>query len=168
MSWWARKLGIDCEIQGRLTEPFELLLRANDWAGAARAWDEIGCPYETALALGEGDEAAQKRALDIFTRLGAEPAAARLRKELRAKGVKDLPKAVRPSTKENPAGLTNRQLDVLRALSEGLSDAEIASRLFISPRTASHHVSAILGKLGVQSRTEAAAAAHKLGIGSQK
>jgi len=168
LAWWARKLSIDMPLPDALPEPHERLLLHGDWAGAARAWDRIGCPYEQALALAEGDEAAQKEALRIFADLGAEPAAALLRRELRAKGVKDLPKGARPSTKGNPAGLTNRQLAVLEALASGLSDAEIATRLFISPRTASHHVSAILGKLGVQSRTEAAAAAHELGIGRQK
>jgi DNA-binding CsgD family transcriptional regulator/tetratricopeptide (TPR) repeat protein len=165
LSGWARKLGAVEEAEGELPEPYELLLRHGDWAGAARAWERIGCPYEAALALAEGDEGAQKEALEIFTKLGAEPAAARLRKDLRARGVKDLPKVARQSTKSNPAGLTNRQLVVLEALSDGLSDAEIAARLFISPRTVSHHVSAILGKLDVQSRTEAAMAARKLGIG---
>lgn len=168
LSWWARKLGVESEVEGELPEPYELLLRRGDWAGAARAWRSIGCPYEAALALAEGDEAAQKEALRMLLKLGAGPAAARLQKELRAKGVKDLPKGERRSTRRNPAGLTNRQLDVLGALCDGLSDAEIATRLFISPRTVSHHVSAILGKLGVQSRTEAAAAAYKLGIGNQK
>lgn len=164
LSWWARQLGLADDPGGALPRPYVLLLREADWAGAAKAWEEIGCPYEAALALGEGDEAARKKALATFTELGAEPAAARLRRELRAQGVKDLPKAARKSTKRNPAGLTNRQLAVLEALTDGLSDAEIATRLFISPRTANHHVSAILGKLGVQSRTEAAAAARKLGI----
>jgi ATP/maltotriose-dependent transcriptional regulator MalT len=168
LSWWARKLGLRDEAPAELPEPHELLLHEGDWAAAARAWEEIGCPYEAALALTEGDAAAQKKALQIFTELGAEPATARLRKALRDKGIKDLPKAARQSTKSNPAGLTNRQLDVLEALCDGLSDAEIATRLFISPRTANHHVSAILGKLGVQSRTEAISVAYKLGIGSQK
>jgi DNA-binding CsgD family transcriptional regulator len=168
LSWWAQKLGIDTEIAAELPEPYDRLLRHGDWAGAARAWEALGCPYEAALALAEGDEAAQKQALAKFQALGAVPAAARLQKELRARGVRDLPKGARRSTRNNPAGLTNRQLAVLEALSDGLSDAEIAARLFISPRTASHHVSAILGKLGVQSRTEAVAAAHKLSIGREK
>ena len=168
LGWWAKKLGIETEIAGELPEPYERLLRHGDWAGAASAWEAIGCPYEAALALAEGDDAAQKKALQKFRALGAEPAAARLQRELRARGVRDLPKGARRSTKRNPAGLTDRQLAVLEALSGGLSDAEIAARLFISPRTASHHVSAILGKLGVQSRTEAVAAAHRLGIGREK
>lgn len=165
LCWWARKLRIECEIPGDLPEPHDLLLRSGDWAGAARAWEAIGCPYETALCLADGDEPAQKIALEIFTGLGAEPAESRLRKKLRAKGVKDLPKVARQSTKNNPAGLTNRQLVVLEALSGGLTDAEIAAQLFISARTVSHHVSAILGKLGVRSRNEAAAVARKIGLG---
>jgi len=169
LSWWLRKLGLeDAPPAIDLPGPYDLLLGKGDWAGAARAWQTLGCPYEAALALAEGDAAAQKTALDRFTRLGAEPAAAKLRKNLRAQGVRDLPVKARRSTRENPAGLTNRQLAVLRALAAGLSDGEIAARLFISPRTVGHHVSAILGKLGVQSRTEAAVAAAKLGIGDKK
>ena len=56
----------------------------------------------------------------------------------------------------NPAGLTNRQIEILRMLSTGISNAEIAQRLVVSPRTVDHHVSAILQKLGVRSRREAA------------
>ena len=167
LSWWARKLGIPDETDSHLREPHDLLLCKGDWAGAARAWEGMGCPYERALALAEGDIPAQKEALRIFIDLGAEPAAAGVRRELRAQGVKDLPREARRSTKNNPAGLTNRQLAVLQALMDGLSDADIAARLFISPRTASHHVSAILSKLGAQSRNEAAATARKLGMGSE-
>lgn len=166
LCWWLHKLGIDSEFAGELARPHDLLLRRGDWSGAAEAWNDIGCPYEVALALSEGNENARKKALQIFTDLGAEPAAAKLRKDLRAQGVKNLPGQSRQSTLKNPAGLTNRQLSVLAALSEGLSNAEIATRLFISPRTVDHHVSAILGKLGVQSRTEAAIVARDMGINS--
>lgn len=164
---WSRMLGSDAARLDDLPEPYELLLNRGDWAGAADAWRRIGCPYEAALALAEGDEAAQREALQDFTELGAEPAAAKLRRELRGKGIRNLPTRARRSTRDNPAGLTNRQLAVLRALADGLSDAEIAARLFISPRTVSHHVSAILGKLEVRSRAEAAAVARKLGIDAE-
>lgn len=167
LAWWARKLRITTDSVEGLPEPYDLLLNRGDWSGAADAWRDIGCPYEMALALGEGDEAAQRGALQAFTDLGAEPAAAKLRRELRDKGVRNLPSGARRSTRDNPAGLTNRQLAVLRALAEGLSDAEIAARLFISTRTVSHHVSAILGKLDVRSRSEAAAVARKLGIDTE-
>ena len=68
-----------------------------------------------------------------------------------------------PATRANPAGLTARQLDVLALLADGLSNADIAARLVISPKTADHHVSAILAKLDVRTRGEAAAVARRLG-----
>jgi DNA-binding NarL/FixJ family response regulator len=68
------------------------------------------------------------------------------------------------ATAANPAGLTTRQVEVLGLLVEGLSDAEIAARLSLSAKTVGHHVSAVLAKLGIGSRREAAAAARRLGI----
>ena len=64
----------------------------------------------------------------------------------------------------NPAGLTQREAEVLALLAEGLRNAEIAERLFLTPKTVSHHLSAIYAKLGVSSRTEAARAASQFGI----
>jgi DNA-binding NarL/FixJ family response regulator len=62
----------------------------------------------------------------------------------------------------NQAGLTPRQLEVLQLMTEGFSNAEIASQLFTSPKTAEHHVSAVLSKLGVHSRAQAIRAAYSL------
>jgi DNA-binding NarL/FixJ family response regulator len=67
----------------------------------------------------------------------------------------------RPSTRANPAGLTAREVEVLDLLVEGLRNAEIAERLVITEKTAGHHVSAILGKLGVRSRHDAARVARE-------
>jgi len=68
----------------------------------------------------------------------------------------------RATTRANAAGLTARQLEVLALLGDGLTNAELAERLFISPKTADHHVSAILAKLGVRNRRDAADAARRL------
>ena len=108
-------------------------------------------------ALADGDASARIRAVEILEKLGAGPALERLRKSLRESGVRRIPRGPRPSTKENPAGLTNRQLEVLAFIAEGSSNAEIADRLFISAKTVDHHVSAILAKLGVRTRAEAVA-----------
>jgi DNA-binding NarL/FixJ family response regulator len=61
-------------------------------------------------------------------------------------------------------GLTGRELEVLRLVAAGRSNRDIANELFISPKTASVHVSNILGKLGAASRGAAAAKAHTLGL----
>ena len=68
-----------------------------------------------------------------------------------------------PGTLINPAGLTDRQLEILRLVATGLSNAEIAQQMVLSPRTVDHHVSAILGKLGVPTRRDAAVWAARLG-----
>jgi DNA-binding CsgD family transcriptional regulator/tetratricopeptide (TPR) repeat protein len=146
-------------LPARVAAPY-----AGGWRHAAEAWRRIGCPYEEAEALAEGDEPAMREALAIFTALGAEPAADRLRETMRRAGLRRVPARPRASTRAAPAQLTRRQLEVLALLEDGLSNAEIARRLFISEKTAGHHVSAILQKLGAGSRGEAAAAARKLGL----
>ena len=138
---------------------------AGDWRTAAEAWRRVGDPYEEALELIEGDAEAVAVGLRTLDRLGAEPAAERARARLRELGAR-VPPRPRPETKANPAGLTARQLAVLELLRDGLTNAEIAERLVLSVRTVDHHVAAILGKLGVRSRRDAAAAAETLGVGS--
>jgi DNA-binding NarL/FixJ family response regulator len=105
--------------------------------------------------LADGDHDAQVAALEIFDRLGARPAADALRRKMQAAGA-PVPRGPRSATRENPYGLTARQADILRLLAEGLSNAEIAARLHLSPKTVEHHVSAVLAKLDVGSREEAA------------
>ena len=152
---------------GNLAEPYALQI-TGDFAGAAVAWQKIGCPYEEACALAECEDPALVRgAVATFERLGAKPALLLARRRLRARGVRDLPpvrRGPRASTRAHPAGLTQRETEVLALLVEGLRNAEIAERLYLTPKTVRHHVSAILAKLGVQTRTEAAQAATKLGL----
>jgi DNA-binding NarL/FixJ family response regulator len=73
-----------------------------------------------------------------------------------------IPRGPRPATRAHPAGLTERQVDVLGMLGEGLTNAEIAARLVVSVRTVDHHVSAVLTKLGVPTRRDAARLAGQL------
>jgi DNA-binding NarL/FixJ family response regulator len=134
------------------------------WEPAAAAWRALGRPYEEALALYGGDEAAQRQALEIFDRLGAAPAAARLRRQLRAAGSRAVPRGPIAGTRANAAGLTRRQAQVLGLIGEGMSNAEIARRLCISAKTAEHHVSAIMARLEATTRQEAAAAARARGL----
>jgi DNA-binding CsgD family transcriptional regulator len=161
---WRRRAGIDEEINAEVAPPYAAEL-AGDHQRAAAFWDELGDPYDAALALaGSDDEDALRRSLDALQELGAAPAAAIVARRLRERGARDLPRGPRLSTRQNPAGLTAREVEVLGLVADGLRNAEIAERLFLSDKTVSHHVSAILRKLDVKSRGEASAAARRRGI----
>ena len=122
-------------------------------------WERRGDPYARALELLDSGEAGPTlEALAALDDLGARPAAARARRVLRGLGVAVVPRGPVASTRANPAGLTGRQVEILHLLAAGLTNAEIAARLVVSVRTVDHHVSAVLQKLGLANRREAAAA----------
>ncbi|HEX6023144.1 MAG TPA: AAA family ATPase [Solirubrobacter sp.] len=127
----------------RLHEAEALLLRGGDRSGAQRALAEA---HETAVALGahplrEAVEALARRArLDVAATAPAPP------------------------PEDDHVGLTAREADVLRLLADGLTNREIAERLFISQKTVGSHMAHIYGKLGVHSRVEAAGRAQQLGV----
>jgi predicted ATPase/DNA-binding CsgD family transcriptional regulator len=158
LAFWRWCAGEQLSLPPWTAVPFAQQI-AGEWREAAFAWERLGCPYEQARALADGDEPAQLQALTIFEELGAAPAATVLRQEMHEKGVSGIPRGPRPATQQNPFGLTARQMEVLGLLAEGLSNKEIAARLTISPHTVEHHVTAVLAKLEVNSRQEATALA---------
>ncbi len=144
-------------------EPWAAGLRG-DWRAAAAAWEALGDPYERALELASSGEVEPTLdALRALEDLGATAAVSVVRGRLRELGVQRLPRRSHVSTRANPAGLTQRQVDVLALLADGLTNAEIADRLVLSVRTVDTHVAAILAKIGVRTRREAAAVARAWG-----
>ncbi|HEY1874428.1 MAG TPA: AAA family ATPase, partial [Steroidobacteraceae bacterium] len=143
--------------------PYGFML-AGDWQAAARAWESIGMPYEQALSLIDGSEEALRQALAILEKLGAAPLAAIARRRLRELGVRNIPRGPNHGTRANPAGLTARELEVLRLLARGCTNAQLARRLHRSPRTIEHHVCSLLEKLEVHSRAAAVAAGYSRGL----
>jgi DNA-binding CsgD family transcriptional regulator len=172
------------QLAGRLTFAAEagpeLADEADDgqalaqWDAAAAAWERAAQPYQVAAAMlraadaamtaGDRDAAAERlrRAADLADQLGARPLAEEI--GLFARNARLALGAGRDdrSAAPRPLGLTARESEVLRLVAAGRSNPEIAAELFISAKTASVHVSNILAKLGVSSRGEAAAAAHRL------
>ena len=162
---WRKRAGIEEPPHPLAAEGANRLELLGEFEAAAAMWKEIGRPYEAALALADvATEAALRCSLEILTDLGARATAALVIRRLRALGARDIPRGPRPTTRGNPAELTQRELEILQLLADGLRNATIAERLFLSERTVENHVSAILRKLGARSRTEAAADGKRLGV----
>ncbi|MFV2000491.1 MAG: AAA family ATPase [Acidimicrobiia bacterium] len=135
-------------------EPYRLMIEGA-WEDAAAVWGELGCRYEQAQCLAMGPPDRQLEALLTFDSLMAAPLAGRLRRSLRAAGV-SVPRGPYAAARNHPLGLTSKQSEVLELIAEGLTNQQIADQLFISSKTAANHVSAILSKLAVRNRGEAA------------
>ena len=145
-------------------EPFTSQAAGNA-AHAAELWNRLGYRYEAALALLDSrDEALLRESLSRLSDLGAEAAARLVRRTMRDLGIRSIPVGARTTTRAHPHGLTRREQEILELLSDGRSNEEISASLFISVRTVEHHVSAILGKLGVTTRKGATNEARRLGL----
>jgi DNA-binding CsgD family transcriptional regulator len=148
-----------------MAEPYALLL-AGRWHEAHDVWLAIGCPYEAAQALScADDEGALRQALDVFDRFGAAGERDAVARRLRRLGVRQIPR--RPQSLRDgaaPAHLSPREAEVLALVEEGLRNADIAAKLFLSERTVEHHVASLLRKLGASSRVEAVGKARQLGL----
>lgn len=161
---WRKRLGDQVEVFPGCPDVLAAGIRG-DWRTAADGWADRGVPYGRAQELVDsGDVDATGEALTIFDQLGAAPAAEIARRRLRDLGGA-IPRRPQPGTRANPAGLTDRQVEILSLVAKGHTNAEIAADLVVSVRTVDHHVSAVLQKLGLTSRRHVARAAAELGIG---
>ncbi|MBV9891622.1 MAG: AAA family ATPase [Rhizobacter sp.] len=166
LAFWRHRAGDLIVAPRGCAEPFALQTGGR-WSEAAAAWRAMGCPYEEARALADGDEAAQRAALALLDKLGAKPLAERVRRRMRQAGVRSVPRGAAATTRSNEAGLTARELEVLALVADGRRNVEIAKCLSRSARTIEHHVESILAKLEVGSRAEAVTAARRLGLLAQ-
>ncbi|GAA2567281.1 AAA family ATPase [Winogradskya consettensis] len=163
LAFWMTRFGRT--IQDEPPDHPYALQATGQWREAAQEWADAGCPYEHAAALADSSDPADLlTALAELDNLGAEPLAKRVRGRLRELGVARIPRGPVEGTRRNPAGLTDRQLQVLRLLGEGLTNAGIAERLVVSVRTVDAHVAAVLLKLGLHSRRDVTARATELGV----
>ena len=163
LAMWLRRLDPTVNADG-VAHPYRLFLDGK-FEAAADEFHRLSMPYEAALALVDTrDPDLARRGLDVLDHLGAAAVAGKVRRDLRSSGMSAVPARRRPSTVSNAAGLTKRQVEVLRLIDEGLTNAELADRLYLSVKTVDHHVSAILTKLDVAGRRDAIRKGRELGI----
>jgi DNA-binding CsgD family transcriptional regulator len=154
LAWWTSGSARPVPVPHDIIEPYALLLAGRP-EEAARVWAGLGCTYDQALALGQCEDVEQvTESVRLLTELGAAGAAARVGVRLTAMGGR-VPRPRRTATRQHPGGLTEREAEVLDLLADGASNADIAATLGISARTAEHHVSAVLAKLGAATRVDA-------------
>jgi DNA-binding CsgD family transcriptional regulator/tetratricopeptide (TPR) repeat protein len=160
---WARRFGVGVP-DVHAAHPFALEL-AGRHAEAAAEWERLGSFFDAAMALVFSPVEADVRAAhERFVAMDATASVSRARKRLKDIGARVVPSGPRSTTKEHPAGLTRREGEILELIVQGLTNAEMAEQLYLSERTVEHHVSAVLGKLGVSSRSAARREATRRGL----
>jgi DNA-binding CsgD family transcriptional regulator/tetratricopeptide (TPR) repeat protein len=167
---YLKRIGEDVVPFDGCLPPFAAGL-AGDWASAAELWKKANNPYECALELIESPyNAVAFDGLRSLDRLGAVATAERVRQQLRARGLRGVPRGPRHTTRACPGNLTVRQAEILSLVADGLTNAEIADRLVVSKRTIDNHLTAILAQLDVASRYAAVEAARRLGalVGAER
>lgn len=170
LRWLAQQAGLPISLsEGDVAFPWAMQLKGA-YEEAAAAWEELGFPYEAAVArLHTGAVAQVQAAAQAATTLQARPLLARCNAALRKLGAREapMPRGPRPSTQANPAGLTQRETEVLELVAAGLTNAGIAERLYLTTKTVGHHLSAIYAKLGATNRIEAVRLAREIAESAQ-
>ncbi|GMQ98848.1 MAG: AAA family ATPase [Acidimicrobiia bacterium] len=161
-AFWMWKLGLLNAVPPGTADFYGWIIEG-DYPQAAAFWRDRAIPYEEGLALMHGDEGEQIEAVRIFEDLGAAATANKVRQTLAENGV-NVPRGRSRATRDHAAGLTTRQAEVLDLLAEGLTNTEIADRLFVSQRTVENHVSAVLMRLDVPDRESAVEVGRAQGI----
>lgn len=150
---WLWRAGVRVKIHPRAATPYALEVRG-EWHAAMLEWQKLGVPYEAALCLADSTEPADMRAAHAeLLALGATAAARRVGQAMRGLGAV-APRGPRQTTRDHPAGLTIREAEIAALAADGLTNREIADRLVLTEKTVGHHVSAVLGKLGVRRRAD--------------
>ncbi|HXZ77766.1 MAG TPA: AAA family ATPase [Streptosporangiaceae bacterium] len=163
LSWWLHLAGEHRRPCVPLASPFALML-SGEHRAAAGEWRDLGCPLWSAYALAFSPRLQDaQECLQILDGLGIPAVRHAVLRDRHARGLV-VPRGPRAARRASPAGLTAREAEVLQLLTEGLSNAEAAERLFLSEKTVGHHVSAVLRKLGEPTRSRAVAKALRLGV----
>jgi DNA-binding CsgD family transcriptional regulator len=153
IGFWRWRAGAADQVPEPSVPPYRLQA-GDDPAAAAAEWDRLGCPYEAAMARADSDDRDDvRRAFVVLDALGARPVLRRVAARLRGLGGA-VPRSPSAATRRHPLGLTEREAEVAGPVRLGLTNREVAARLFLSDKTVEHHVSAVLAKLGLRTRRE--------------
>ena len=163
LDWWRRTVRLEVPSRADVPAPFARMAE-REWSRAAAEWYKLGCPWWQGVSLAGSESVEDARAgTELLASLGASETRAALLRERRRAG-QVVPRGPRQQTRSNAAGLTARELEVLALLADGLTNAQLADRLFLSEKTVDHHVSSVLRKLGEPNRAAAAAVARRRGL----